>query len=331
MLNAPAVLVGDIGGTNARLSVLEGDCQSAPVVLRCSNFSSLEQLLDHAIVAFGVKIGGACIGIAGPVIGDEVNITNRGWTFSIESTRKALRLDRFLVVNDFAALAAALPTLDANSLVRIGGGGLRPSMPQLIIGPGTGLGMAVVLRGDSTQPLILSGEGGYVSLPVHTEREIAAWQVLRARHGRVSAERVLCGSGIVELHKALAAVDATDTANGISSYDIVERGVADAFSRERETLEMFLGLLGDVSGNAALTCGARGGIFLNGELLIHLAPLIPGSSLRERLEGKGRGRPFLADVGTFMITDRFAALKGCARILAGDEYVSERPGGDHAA
>ncbi len=80
---------------------------------------------------------------------------------------------------------------------------------------------------------------------------------------------------------------------------------------------MFLSLLGDVAGNAALTLGARGGVFLNGDLLNELAPLLPGSALHSRFERKGRGRPFLADVGIFLITDRFAALKGCVRMLAG--------------
>lgn len=330
-MSRPAALVADIGGTKARLSVVQGGRHSEPLVLRCGDFASLEEMLDHAITAFGVKVDQACIGVAGPVIGDDVEITNNGLTLSIAGARRRLGLQRLLVVNDFAALAAALPVLGDAELAGIGGGERRPSMPQLIIGPGTGLGVAVVLFGDTPRPAVLSGEGGYVTLPVHTDRELAAWQVLRARHGRVSAERVLCGSGLVELHAALAAVDGADGAGDLTSYDIVARGVADPGARERETLLMFLALLGDVSGNAALTCGARGGVFLNGELLVEMAPLVHDSGLRDRLEGKGRGRPFLADVGTFLITDRFAALKGCARLLAEDVRTADARSDDHAA
>ncbi|WP_158264452.1 glucokinase [Nitratireductor sp. StC3] len=310
-------LVADIGGTKARIAIVEGQFQSEPQVLHCSEFGSLEDALRFAIGNAGVKVDRACIGVAAPVMGDEVNITNNNWTFSVSATKNRLGLDELLAVNDFAALASALPLLDEASLASIGGAQCRASMPQLIIGPGTGLGVATVLFGDTDAPVVLAGEGGYVTLPVHTDRELAVWQVLRSLFGRVSAERVLCGSGLVELYNALGVVDGVDGAQESSSYEIVKHGMADASSREREALDMFLSLLGDVAGNAALTLGARGGVFLNGDLLNELAPLLPGSALHSRFERKGRGRPFLADVGIFLITDRFAALKGCVRMLAG--------------
>jgi glucokinase len=310
-------LIADIGGTRARIAIVEGQFHSEPLVLHCSEVASLEDALRAAIGDAGVKVHRACIGVAAPVMGDDVNITNNDWTFSISAMKHRLELEELRVVNDFAALASALPLLDDTSLARIGGAQRRLSMPQLIIGPGTGLGVATVLYGDTDAPVVLAGEGGYVTLPVLTDRELAVWHVLRSRFGRVSAERVLCGGGLVELYNALSVVDGVDSIPEDSSYEMVKRGMANASSREREALDMFLSLLGDVAGNAALTLGARGGVFLNGDLLNELAPLLPDSALHSRFEGKGRGRPFLSDVGIFLITDRFAALKGCMRLLAG--------------
>ncbi|WP_158665218.1 glucokinase [Ensifer adhaerens] len=307
-------LVADIGGTKARIAFVDGH-QSEPIVLHCSEFGSLEEALRVAIDKAGVRIGRACIGVAAPVLGDEVSLTNNDWAFSISATKARLGLDKLLVVNDFAALASALPLLDDTSLVRTGGAQRCASRPQLIIGPGTGLGVATVLYGNTNTPIVLAGEGGYVTLPVHTEREVAVWQILRNRFGRVSAERVLCGSGLVELFNALCVVDGVDGMSAASSHKIVKRGMADSSSREREALDMFLSLLGDVAGNAALTLGARGGVFLNGDLLNELAPLLQGSALHSRFKNKGRGGPFLEDVGVFLITDPFAALKGCMQLL----------------
>ncbi len=288
-------LVADIGGTKARIAIVEGQFQSEPQVLHCSEFGSLEDALRFAIDNAGVKVERACIGVAAPVMGDEVKITNNDWTFSVSATKNRLGLDELLAVNDFAALASALPLLDETSLTLIGGAQRRASMASAHHRPGHPTGVATVLYSDTGRAgRACGGEGGYVTLPVHTDRELAVWQVLRSRFGRVSAERLLCGGGgLVEPYNALGAVDGVAGMPEGSSYEIVKRGLANASSREREALDMFLSLLGDVAGNASLTLGARGGVFLNGDLLERAGKKFAVRyALHSRFEGKGRGRPF---------------------------------------
>lgn len=308
-----ADLVADIGGTNARFALVEGGQVSEPIVLATSEYATAADAIRQVSDLTGVTIDRACLGMAAPITGDTVALSNSHWSFSMAEMKAELGLGSIRVVNDFAALAASLPALTEDDLVPVVPGNFDPSLPQLIIGPGTGLGMAFTLRDSQGKPIIVETEGAYANLPVLAEREIAAWSVFQKRYGRVSVERVLCGSGLEELHAVLGLIDGVE--RKASAREIVRTGVADRTSTERDTLEMFVALLGDVAGNAVLTTGARGGIFLNGDMINAMLDILPQSQFAFRLNNKGRGRPFVAGVPAAVITDRFAALKGCAQLL----------------
>jgi glucokinase len=174
----------------------------------------------------------AAIAIANPVDGDTVSMTNHGWRFSIEATRRALGFDTPHVVNDFSALAMALPYLADDQRRQVGGGRARPDSPIGVLGAGTGLGVSALVRaGDTWVPL--SGEGGHVSF-----------------------ERLAAGPGAAMIHAALAARDGEDP-TALGTADIVAHALAGDV-RCVATIDCFCGMLGTLAGNLALTLGATG-------------------------------------------------------------------------
>ena len=270
----------------------------------------------------GAPVPADCaIGIANPITGDEVRMTNHHWSFSIAALRASLGLQRFVVVNDFTALALALPTLPSAHLRQVGPGQALAQAPIALIGPGTGLGVSGLLpSGRIGAWLPISGEGGHVSVAADNETEFAVLSVLRQRHGHASAERVISGPGLVALYEALrqlqpepgAALGAADAAG------IVGAALAGTDPRASEALNLFCGFLGSVAGNLALTLGARGGVYLGGGIVPRLGPWFAASAFRRRFESKGRFQAYLADIPTWVIDAPLSpALQGAANALDG--------------
>ncbi len=310
-------VVADIGGTHARFARLNPQGGLGPVTkLSTKAFTGL----DAALEAFLEIVGGPrparlSIAVAAPVLGDDVALTNAHWRFSIRDLEKRLKLADLKVANDYEALALALPHLSPADRLAIGPyrGDGRDGAPLAVLGPGTGLGMAgLVPVGNGWRPV--TSECGYISLSPHTDRELAAYRILRDKYGRVSAERVLSGPGLVDLHLALAALDnrrpAEDTPEAVISAAKADRSDAAA-----ETVHMFCNLLGGLAGDVALLLLARGGIYLAGGILPRIIDVLAASQFRERFELKGRGNPVVADIPTFLITQDFPTLLGCAAHL----------------
>ena len=253
------------------------------------------------------------IGIANPVVGDAVRMTNHHWSFSIEALRQALGLDRLEVLNDFTALALSLPHLPAQALLPLGGGAAVEHAPKALIGPGTGLGVSGLVWGGSHW-VALQTEGGHVSLSPRTDREWALLQRLQARHGHASAERLLSGPGLEAIYQTLAALDAAP--RDPLPAAAIDQAALDGDPLADETLQLFLALLGTTAGNLALTLGARGGVYLGGGILPRLRHRLTGSALRERFEDKGRFRAYLQAVPMWLIdSPQSPALLGAASAL----------------
>ena len=204
-------LLGDVGGTNARFAWLAGpDARLSDVAtLRCADHATLQDAMQHYLR--GLNRGAPrwrAIGIANPVVGDQVRMTNHHWSFSIEAVRRLLGLERFLVINDFTALALSLPALAADEVRQVGGGKAVPEAPLGLIGPGTGLGVSGLLPARGLQRAIpINGEGGHVTLAATDALEESVVHRLRERFGHASAERALSGPGLANLYVAVCEVE----------------------------------------------------------------------------------------------------------------------------
>jgi glucokinase len=311
-------VVADIGGTNIRFARLSSRGALGPVAkFSLAEFADLPAALAHFLNLAGgprpVRLG---LAVAGPVFGDEVKLTNARWQFSIRHLKKHLELDQLEVVNDLEALAHVLPYLGSEDALCIGAeiGNRSTKAAMAVLCPGTGMGIAGLKPvGRGWHPI--AGEGGHSNLSPLTDRELAAWQVLRERYGRVSVERVLSGPGIVELYSALASLEG-QTPAALRPEEIVRQALNGESPLAVETLEMFCAWLGDVAGDLALIYLARGGVYLAGDILLSILEILKRSRFRDRFENKGRGTGVVAQIPTFLIINKSPVLLGCARLLS---------------
>lgn len=310
-------LVGDIGGTNARFAWLaEPGAPLARVAsYRCAEHASLEAAIRRYLEEHGMAVPAwGAIGIANPVVGDHVRMTNHHWAFSIEDMRQRLEMKRLLVLNDFTALALALPALSADEVQAVGRGTPVPRAPIGLVGPGTGLGVSGLLPAAGGHYLPVNGEGGHATLAAVDDRDEAVLRVLRGRFGHVSAERAVSGPGLVQLYRALCEVEGV-AAEAIEAPEITRRALEGTDARCLGALELFCGFLGNIAGNIALTLGARGGVYIGGGIVPRLGEWFSRSPFRDRFESKGRFRAYLSEIPTFVVHAAAPALVGAARAL----------------
>jgi glucokinase len=309
-------LVGDIGGTNARFATLAqpGAGLTQILTLPCADFPGPAQAITHYLARTGQARPRWCaFGIANPVDGDAVRMTNHHWAFSIRALQDSLGLQRLLVLNDFTALALALPALGPEDVARVGGGEPVPGRAIGLLGAGTGLGISgLVPCGGDYAPL--GGEGGHVTLAASNAHEAALIAWLATRHPHVSAERVLSGPGLVNLYEAHAAL-AGRPAEALGPADISARGLAGDDPLCAATLDSFCALLGTVAADLALTLGARGGIYIGGGIVPKLGDYFARSPFRARFEHKGRFSDYLARIPTYVIQAPYPGLVGAGRAL----------------
>ncbi len=311
-------LLGDIGGTNARFAWLDvpGAMPAQTDSYRCADHGSLQDAMRHYLDAHRLPAPRWCaIGIANPVVGDLVRMTNHDWQFSIEAVRSHFGMERFLVINDFTALALALPALQAADLRQVGPGAPVGQAPLGLIGPGTGLGVSGLLPAHGGRSAIpINGEGGHVTLAGTTALEDAVIARLRERFGHASAERAVSGPGLVNLHAALSELDGA-ALEELDAAAISARAAA-GDPRSVQALDLFFAFLGTVAGNLALSLGARGGMYIGGGIVPRLGERIDRSAFRERFEAKGRFRDYLRGIPTFVVqASTSPALLGAARAL----------------
>jgi len=311
-------LVGDIGGTNARLAMLGPDGQpDNPVTYSCGDFPGL----GAAIAAFMDErqistVSDAVIAVATPVTDDSINLTNNHWAFSRSAMQAELGLadGRFQVINDFTALALSVPFLTPPDVRKIGLGEAKPNSPIAVIGPGTGLGVSGIVPATNGAWVALQGEGGHVSIGVRTEREIAIHDVLNDRYRHVSAERFLSGEGLENIANALREIDGLEPL-ALTPARISARGLSGEDPICVEALNIFAELLGSCAGNLALTLGSEGGVYIGGGIVPRLGDWFERSNFREQFAAKGRMSEYLANIPTYVIVAKYPALIGAASLL----------------
>lgn len=311
-------LVGDIGGTNARLAILGKDgWPIEPITYACDDFPGLSEAIDAFQKERGIdSFSDAVIAVATPITSDIVNLTNNHWAFSIKAMEASLGLGagRFQVMNDFKALALSVPHLKENDIQKIGPGRAVSGSPIAVIGPGTGLGVSGLIPTGMGGWIALEGEGGHVSIGVRTDREIAIHDILNDRYRHVSAERFLSGEGLENICNALREVDKLAPLD-LTPALITACGMSGEDSTCAEALNIFADLLGSCAGNLALTLGAEGGVYIGGGIVPRLGEWFTQSNFREQFEAKGRMSSFLAKVPTYVIVAPYPALTGAASVM----------------
>jgi glucokinase len=322
-------LLADVGGTNARFALETRPGEITQVhVYPCADYPGIAEVIKKYLKDTKIgRVNHAAVAIANPVDGDQVRMTNHDWHFSIEATRRALGFDTLLVVNDFTALAMALPGLTDAQRVQVGSGTRRPHSVIGLLGPGTGMGVSGLIPADDRW-IALGSEGGHASFAPSDEREDLVLQYARKKWAHVSFERVAAGPGIEIIYRALAARDKKRVPSTLDVSEISRRGL-EGDPLAAETLDVFCGILGTFAGNIAVTLGALGGIYIGGGVVPRLGEFFAKSSFRQRFEAKGRFEDYLKNVPTFVITAEYPAFLGVSAILA--EQLSNRTGGSSSA
>lgn len=315
-----ARLLADIGGTNIRLAwqAAAGAPFQDEVELRCSEFPGLSDAVQAYLDKAGIRAPSqAAFGIATPVTGDAVQMTNSDWQFSQRALSDHFGFQRFLLINDFTALALAVPLLEPRLLRQVGGGSAVEGAAIALLGPGTGLGVSGLVFGPGAQRgTPIAGEGGHVTLAAQTRFEFEVLDQLRKRYGHVSAERAISGAGLVDLYHAVRAVE------GLSACEVTDPAAVSALALHKceapavRALELMCAFLGSVAGDLALTLGARGGVYLGGGIVPRLGTWFDSSPFRARFEAKGRFADYLKAIPCWVVDASAApALLGAARAL----------------
>ena len=306
-------LLADIGGTNARFALTDGQTIGPVECLAVADYPSFTAAVESYLSTQSATPQRAAIAVAAPVARGAAAITNSPWTVAADQVKASLSLRSVTLINDFGALAWSLPHLSAEDLLPLGGDLGDPTQPRLVLGPGTGLGVATYVP-CAGGACVLEGEGGHVTMPARDAVEAAVLEGLRARFNHVSAERLLCGAGLENLYRTLAEMQGTEAVPRAAA-DIVARGLDGTCPVSRATLERFYAMLGSVAGNAALLVGAKGGVFLAGGIVPRFASSLSASIFRDAFEAKGRMRDYLAPIPTAVILHPSPAFLGLRALL----------------
>jgi glucokinase len=302
-----AILLADIGGSKSRFALAGPSGRlTPPVVIDNDTVDGLEAAIALFLEAVAERPGRASLAVAGPINGEEIALTNRPWR-----SRRGLLVQRFgfselRVLNDFEAIAWALPQLEATQLLALGGAGLPfCDGVKLVIGPGTGLGVAALMPAGGRWH-VLPSEGGHSLFGPQLPDEFELFAGLAQECGSVCAETILSGRGLLRLHRMLAPSSAEVTCETLVAQVLAGEPTA------RSTIRMFLRLFGRFAGSMALTFKATGGVYLTGGVARALGPLLDAPEFRAAFEAHPPYEPLLAAIPTALITCPEPGLIGCA-------------------
>ncbi|KAA0972651.1 glucokinase [Aureimonas fodinaquatilis] len=307
------ILIADIGGTNARFALLldaYADPKTFPVV-QTADFANIDDAIQAAVLdKTSIQPKSAVLAIAGPVDGDEIDLTNSPWVVRPRVLIEKLGFEQVVVMNDFEAQALAISSLPASGQKQIGSGTAREGASRIVLGPGTGLGVAGLVRARRMW-IPVAGEGGHVDLGPRTPRDLAIWPNLVPIEGRISAEQILCGRGLVNLYRAICITDERTPVQDTPAK-ITEAAADGSDPAAYEAIQLFATYLGRLAGDLALVFMARGGVYLGGGIIQKIIPLLKADDLRAGFEDKAPHSALLRETPLFIITEPLAALTGLA-------------------
>ena len=306
------ILCADIGGTNARLALAEPGT-TEPLAERyflCADYADFESVLADFLAATGARIAAGCLAVAGPVSDDgrRARLTNLPWTIDCDALAKRFAIGHLVLANDFAAAAMGVTVTPAEMLITLQNGKPVPTAPRLVVGAGTGLGMATLVWQDDHWR-VLPGEGGHMGFAPLDEAQEQVWRVLRAEHGRVTAERVVSGPGLATIHRILAG-------ESLSPTGITEKALNDKDAAARLSLDVFLAAYGAFAGDMAMGSLARGGVFLAGGIAGKLLSILPDSPFLAYFNDKAEHADIVRAMPVHVAVDPALGLRGAA-CLAG--------------
>ncbi|MCC5979368.1 MAG: glucokinase [Salinarimonas sp.] len=317
------LLVADIGGTNARFALTRAPGEPPRLVTKLATAAHArpEEAIDVAIAACGdARPRSAIFCAAGPVTGREARLTNAPWHFDGPAIAQACGFAQGLLLNDFEAAALSLAFVEESDVSPVGTAIVPGRGPKLVLGPGTGLGVAALARcGETFLPL--PGEGGHIGIGPQDAEDDGYWPHIARQHGRVTAETLLCGPGLQRLHAALApAFDVVPAdALQVPPPQIAEAAVAGADPHAEATARIFLKLLARTAGDLALVFGATGGVFLRGGVLHALSRLIEPEEFRRHFTGKQPVDAFARAMPLALMLEDAVILRAMAGIGAGPQ------------
>lgn len=329
---SPPFIAADVGGTHARVGWVRPRDAAGPDPLEvdlldvqrypCAQWASLGDIL--ADFARRVPVAGASgapthavLACAGYLQGDAIVNVNLPWALPIEATRVRAGLSRVEFINDFEALAHAIPGLAAGALRTVVDGGATFGVaqgPVVVMGPGTGLGCAAVLPGTPRDPRarILPSEGSHVLLASATVREAAILARMAQNYAFLDVDYVLSGPGLLRLYRAISELEGLHPTLHTPAQ-VSRAGMAGESAAAREALEVFCGLLGSFCADVAIMFRASGGVALAGGILPHIESFLAGSDFARRFQRAGVMHAFLAQVPVRLIDHGDLGIVGAAR------------------
>ncbi|MFT4121735.1 glucokinase [Bradyrhizobium sp.] len=305
------ILLADIGGTNARFALSEGDKIGPIDYVKVADFPTVGEAIADVLArrAGDGRPSRAVLAVAGPVTNNRCVMTNSPWIIDGNELQPALGFDRVHVLNDFEVVAWSLPALQPADLIPLGGQDGLAGEPLLVVGPGTGFGVSCLVERHGARLAVVT-EAGHATLPAEDEREERVIASLRRRLGHVSIERgALSGSGLQSLYEALGEVDGIQAPQR-DAAGITKAALDGSCALSRATLDMFCAILGSVAGNLTVTFGARGGVYIAGGIAPRFPEFLAASAFRTRFEAKGRFKDYLRNIPTRLVVKPDASFLG---------------------
>lgn len=325
-------VVGDIGGTHARLALVTPQARFTRVeVFESRQYSSLDAVVRQFLGKPTRQVKAAVFGIAGPVVNGRCVATNLPWIVDERVLARKLGIRRVKLLNDLVALSLGALGVSRAKLHVLGSAGppKKKGANVAVIAAGTGLGEAMLVwNGSRLVPC--ATEGGHADLAPRDDLEVELLQFLRARFGHVSWERVLSGGGLGNLYdffrQAKGIVEGAESAHFIETAGdrnaaITELGMSGRSEAAARTVDLFASLYGAEAGNLVLKSLAVGGIFLCGNIAVRLLKAIDRGGFQRAFVDKGRFTPLMERVPAAVVLDKDVGLVGAARVALGKGFL----------
>ena len=321
-------LIADIGGTNARFAlapihelaagqelIIHEAELIAPTALNGAHYATIGDAIEAYLSgpAKGyARPAHAVMAIACPTDQDQISMTNHTWAFKVSELKAATGLTSLKFINDYNALANAIPHLDEADLIQVGPGAAVKGMPIAVTGPGTGLGLAA-LAFSAVGPVTLETEGGHAHYAPTTETEIDILRFLLKKYSRVSNERLISGMGLENIYSALTAMQGAE--KFLTAPEISTAAVAQTDPICSQALAQFCAIVGSYAGDVALTLGAKGGLYITGGIIPRFIDFFAQSEFRSRFDDKARLSGFVTPIPTYVVVAKQPGLLGSAAVL----------------
>jgi glucokinase len=316
------VIAGDIGGTNARFSIIDENTIIFEKHYPSKDFDKFEDVFAVFVEDVPGQIPHcACLAVAGVVEGNRVEATNIPWTIDGHYLKERFGLKVLYLINDFEAAAWGITVLNKDQLVQIGGGKPISNGPKAMLGAGTGLGQAILVP-CSKGYRVLSTEGGHVDFAPRNEEEIRLLRYLMKKFPHVSVERVLSGPGLVHIYEFLLKERGPEE-SVFSRQSVKEKNQAAHITMHAlqgagelclQAVRMFCSIYGAEAGNLALKCLAAGGVYVAGGIAQKILPILSEGAFRQAFEAKGRMEKVLKHIPTYVVISPQLGLLGAALI-----------------